>query len=281
MDNPYKIIYKVKNNNKEYQHYLYIYVGYNIDDKVKLILNKIKNLDLFSTLILLDLNEYKYMENLYGQKWYYKFFIINHVTKSILNINKNNEKYNELLKKYGNKWIDDNIKKNYYKEKKIMYSFGDSFKLLNEQKKKINKLKEDDIEYNIKKNSMGGGEEDIDTLEIEEIDKTDELLDEDIKQENFVEESYEDEDEFDIDELDHMNKNIENIDSNLKENTKIINKIIEKDTTQEINLYKFDSSKDDNQYEDTISDNYKKYYIFNQYIYTDDTIDIIKKKITC
>ena len=139
MDNPYKIIYKVKNKNKEYQHYLYIYVGYNIDDKVKLILNKIKNLDLFSTLILLDLNEYKYMENLYGQKWYYKFFIINHVTKSILNINKNNEKYNELLKKYGNKWIDDNIKKNYYKEKKIMYSFGDSFKLLNEQKKKIKK----------------------------------------------------------------------------------------------------------------------------------------------
>ena len=288
MDNPYKVIYKVKNFNKEYQYYLYIFVGFNIGNKIKGILNKIENLNLFSTLTTLDLNEYKYMEKIYGDKWYYKFFIKYHIKKYFINISKNKKKYNELVKKYGKIWIEKNIEKNYLTKSKIMYSYNDNFKLLYERKKKIKKIKEEDIEYNIKK-TIGGGEdtdipeleESIDTLELEEsIDtlKQDKSIDnETLKQD----ESYEDNDEFDIDELDIMNKNIENIDTNLKENTKLINKLIEKNINKKTTLYDFDSSRDDNQYEDDITNNYKKYYIFNQYIYNDDTIDTIKKKITC
>ena len=41
MNNPYKIIYKVKINN-EYQHYIYIYVG-NVENHIKDILEKIKD----------------------------------------------------------------------------------------------------------------------------------------------------------------------------------------------------------------------------------------------
>ena len=136
MDNPYKIIYKVKNFNKEYQFYLYIFVGFNIGKKVKVILNKIEKLDLFTTLSILDINEYKYMEQTYGEKWYYKFFISYHIKKSLKNISKNKDKYNTLLKKYGASWMDENIEKNYLTKSKIMYSYNDNFKLLYKRKKK-------------------------------------------------------------------------------------------------------------------------------------------------
>ena len=62
MYNPYKIIYKVKNNKNEYQYSIYIYVGNNIDTKTKSILNKIKDYSLLETFLKLDINEYNYME---------------------------------------------------------------------------------------------------------------------------------------------------------------------------------------------------------------------------
>lgn len=284
MFDPYKIIYKVKNNNKEYQYYLYIFIGYNINDKLKNILNKIKDLDFYNTLIKLDINEYKYIEKYYGKEWYNKIFIKNHIEHTFENIIKNNLQFNELSKKYGKDWLNDNINLNKLKKIKVMYNFNDSFKLLYEKKTKITKLIESDINYD-DTNQKGGDQEDVDEVENEDnssdIDniiqsnsKLTLLSDEEKLQ---VDES----DEFDIDELDIMNKNIETVDKNLEQNIKLVNKLIDNDENDNINLNNFDNSKDDIQYEDNLKNTYKKIYIFNQYIYNDDTIINIKKKISC
>ena len=116
MNKPYKIIYKVKNFNKEYQYYLYIFVGYNIDKKIKFILNKIKELDFYNTLIKLNTDEYKHMESNYGVRWYEYFFLSGHISNSIKLINKISNKLNEL-KKYGNDWIKEHIENNLNKKR--------------------------------------------------------------------------------------------------------------------------------------------------------------------
>ena len=81
MNNPYKIIYKVKNNNNEYQHNIYIFLGQYVDDKTKTILNEIKDLNLHDTLLKININDYKHLENKYHSKWYYYFLMINILKK--------------------------------------------------------------------------------------------------------------------------------------------------------------------------------------------------------
>ena len=54
------------------------------------------------------------------------------------------------------------------------------------------------------------------------------------------------------------------------------NKIFEKITSE---MVKFDQSKDNNIYDDTIKETYKKIYVTSQYIFKDDTIKTIKNKI--
>ena len=42
-NNPYKIIYCVKNNNKIHQYYHYIFLG-NVNQSIKTVINKLTNL---------------------------------------------------------------------------------------------------------------------------------------------------------------------------------------------------------------------------------------------
>ena len=285
MYNPYKIIYKVKNNKNEYQYNVYIYIGDNIDQKIKNILNKIKNFSFTETLLKLDINEYKYMEKIYKQKWYYKFFITKHIKKSINDISNNISNLTELKKKFGEEWINENIKKNYFKKDKTMYNYSDIFKLKYERKNKIIKNLEKVEETIYKDKNLIGGNNQIISDENNQIisdenNSTDNLTDNLNKiNENIIDE-VDEVDEFDLDELEIMNKDIEKNDKNLKENIEIVNSLVD-NTQNDYNLIKYNIDKDNNDYEDNLSNNYIKNYVYSQYIYDDDTIEQIKKKICC
>ncbi|MBP5407582.1 MAG: hypothetical protein J6Y42_00395, partial [Bacilli bacterium] len=70
---PIKILFKAKNNQGQYQQYNYIFVG-TPPNKIKEILIKIKDLDLYNSLKQLTKEELESLENYYGKLWYKYFF---------------------------------------------------------------------------------------------------------------------------------------------------------------------------------------------------------------
>ena len=281
MNNPIKIIYKVKNLQNEYQYNNYIYIG-KIDNNIKNILEKIKNINLYKTLTILSKTDYIILENYYGKKWYYKLFNSKHINKTIDIINQTKSKYNELLSIYKNEWMNEHIVLNIDDNYKVMYNFTDIYNKYLEKKLKIKKLEEASINYSIKK---GGNIKEIITDIVEEVD-TDENINEDtnkeilIEADNLLDTVTDIDNEFSLDELDKMNKDVESYDKNLKQNTKIINNILDIKHVK-TNLIPFDTSKNEIHYEIKLEDVFNKIYVYDQYLYYDDTIDVIKKKITC
>lgn len=93
------------------------------------------------------------------------------------------------------------------------------------------------------------------------------------------------EEEFDMMDIENMYKAVD-VDDDLKlnETSKLISqamndeKIFEKKISQ---MVEFDKSKDNNVYDDNLRDVYKKFYVRSQYLYKDDTLATIKKKIAC
>ena len=69
MDDPIKIIWKFKNENKKEQYHVCIAVGNILSPAIKKILKKIKDLNLFDTLISVSDTEYANMEKKYGIYW--------------------------------------------------------------------------------------------------------------------------------------------------------------------------------------------------------------------
>ena len=113
MDNPVKIIYKYKNNKNRIQYQLYIFIGSLIDNNVIKILTKIQKLSFYDTLIYLTSKDIELLNKYYGDKWYYKLFILNHIKTSINSINNNNQMKNTLIEKLGKEWFDNHILINY------------------------------------------------------------------------------------------------------------------------------------------------------------------------
>ena len=59
MEDPIKLIYKYKNLNKRIQYQLFIFVGFLHEEKVMPILEKIKKLNFYDTLIEISSKNYK------------------------------------------------------------------------------------------------------------------------------------------------------------------------------------------------------------------------------
>jgi hypothetical protein len=76
----------------------------------------------------------------------------------------------------------------------------------------------------------------------------------------------------------------DNIDKNVNETSKLIEKALNDKNIFEKknkNMSVFDSSKDNNMYDENLRDIYNKTYIYENFIYKDDTIENIKNKICC
>jgi hypothetical protein len=344
MDDPVKLIFKYKNNNKKKQYNLYIFAG-NVPNKIKNILIKIKELSLYDSLINLTRDEYTVLKDFYKDDyWYYKFFILDHINYLINLIKKDNTLKNKLISKLSKTWFEDHIEVSKKKEPTIFYSYGDKVKvdIIKEEarKKKIkaqlNSEKEELVQTSFK---VGGGDvgymydeddNNQEDTEIEKVEDEDEKEEKDVTQrtkEAFDEDNERDEELIDLMIEEDIEEQLGEVGENLnKEATQEDNKNLNKEATQEDNknlnkenianlninpedinldldtpildihkttktienilnnkkkkMILFDTSSDNSNIDGELRDVYNKNYIFDTYVYKDDTIKTIKNKIT-
>ena len=112
-NNPYKIIYCVKNNKRNHQYYHYIFLG-NIKYSLRAIINKFTNKSLTDTINLLTKKELNELESFYGIKWFKYFFNKEHINYSF---SSSNPKLSQLTAKL-------NIKQFIKKEYKPIFTYG-------------------------------------------------------------------------------------------------------------------------------------------------------------
>lgn len=122
MEDPLKIIWKFKNNNRRTQYHIYIFVG-PVSKDISTILDKISELSFYDTLVGIHKTEYKKMETQYGQKWYMLFFNTYHINSSVYLIRDSSSQKQELIEKYGKEWYDTHIESFNLVERKLIYSY--------------------------------------------------------------------------------------------------------------------------------------------------------------
>lgn len=291
---PIKIIYKVKNNIKQYQYYTYIFVG-NVPKHIKTVLNKIKDLDLTSVFLNLEDTDLKTLINYYGDLWFTYFFNKHHIRETfsksnnnLINIQKRlnsdlkldfvelENTYNESL--YVSKSYGFNVKKRLLNH---MLSINKSLNNINfssDQEIKGGESVDDYVKRNSILSEIKGGNEDEESEDSDQefsFNVDDILANETLEE---PEEQINDDDNDESEDIAEENLYDENFNLKIK---KDINKLFNDNLldTRISQMVDFDNSKDDNIYEDELKNNISKYYIFNQYIYHDDTIEIIKYKI--
>jgi hypothetical protein len=158
MDDPIKVIFKYKNNNRRIQHHIYVFVGI-VPTTIMTILKKFTDKSLFDTFMLLAINETKKLENYYGVNWYRKFFNTYHINYTIHQIKQNSRQIKELTDKYGKDWYTTHIEGFQMIDKNLYYTYETLIKddrLRKEIKKKRLRTKEDDvpIDYTTKKTDI-------------------------------------------------------------------------------------------------------------------------------
>ena len=281
MDNPVKLIYKYKNLNKRVNYEIFIFLGTFLDDNVKKILRKIENLSFYDSLIELSIKEVDILKKIYGEKWYLKFFILDHLELSFNLIEKTETKKKEIIKKYTSKWLEDNIDV-FSGYDKSMYSFQYLYNKERELRLKAKKFREKKFRNRNLFQQIGGNDQDDyeNYEENKDDDDNDDLETTQILDKNST---FDDVDEFDIDELKDMYKEVD-IDENISNTSKMIDQIMkddEKNITSKNKLIKFPNTNNSNIYDGSLKNSFKKNYIFENYLYQDDTIKKIKEKICC
>lgn len=261
MNDPIKIIWKYKNNNRKIQYQLYIFIGA-IPKELENILKKIKELNLYDSFIELSKSEYNKLKNFYGKKWYLKFFNTYHVNSIINNIKESPSQKKELINKFGSEWYTEHIKNFKLTEKKLFYSFEGYLKDLiarkNYKKRKTLPIEEDTENY---KTIKGGGD-----IDVYDDVSNDILFGDDVSGD--TKDLYK---PVDV----QPDKNID------KTNMVIKNTIDKEEINKSKKILSFDQTNDFNVYDETIKNVFKKNYITNQYIYKDDTIKEIHNKVCC
>lgn len=269
MNDPIKIIHKYKNNNGNIQYHINIFIGDIVEKKCKVVLEKIKDMNLYDALTAITKSDTEILIKTYGVYWYEKFFNINHINYIKETTYKNNIKMKELNERYGKEWIDLHFIKYKKHLETVTYSYESLIKqnkdrrnLENATKKKIIedledlddyrliKKVEDNPEYINKFELIGGNDEDIDEEKGE---------------------------------LDLLFSEIDNIDDNAIITTNDIKSILSNSAYNKIykQILDFDTSKDKNMFDENIRDVFQKTYIEHQYIYKDDNIKTIRNKICC
>ena len=308
MKSPIKIIHKYKNNNRRIQYKIYIFIGSNVEENVLKILNLIKNKDFLTTLSLLSNKQIKDLENAYGIKWYESFFTSYHINFQ-LNILKNNNLKRKMLEtKMTKEWVKMLLDEPVLK--KLSYSFASSYYNILLMKNKIKSLtRKNEMDfrtYNIDKKLLtnqptqpidlpmydqdGGYDDDESNISLDSETDVDEDIDIDVDENESEKVLSEDdineeiEEEFNLEELTKLYVS-QDIESNktIKETSKLISEAIHDDKWMKNNTnvsLDYDDEFDNLTYDSKIEDIYVKYYITNQFIFKDDTIKILRNKIS-
>ena len=276
MKDPVKIIHRYKNKNRRTQFLVYIFVGSLISEEIKNILNKIKKLNLIDSIIKLSKKDHKIISEYYGKKWYRFFFPSAHINRSIKNISSTPSSRKNIIKAMGKQWFNDHIEKIPIKKK--VRSFADNYVIKNVTLKKILteiKKKELDFRTYFDSDMIGGDVDDIDSKLKKETNEEEEITEE------LVEELVED--AFNIDELADL-YSMENIEKEqtIIETTKLISDALnDKSWKKKINNPEtlLDLTNEDLVYDTKLYNVYDKSYIFDQYIFKNDTIKNIRNKV--
>jgi len=294
---PIKIIYKYKNNNNKKCYLMYIYVG-NHGYKYKKIFDKMKKLTIKDTIIELSTKEQDQLEKEYGELWLKYFFNIQHIAGFINKLKKDKKLYNEIKGVKGDKWVDNFINK-FSSEvviKKINYSYGELVKQQYERKlgKNIELLETDEYEKELQPsnysqnilyemdNILEGGnpeEDDADDIGMFEEEAIIDDAEEELKYEEEQEMHKED---ITLEELEKIYQTDE-IDENIKKTSEMISKALKDDDIIEKKsntMIAFDDSNIDDTYDQELSEVYKKNFVYEHFIYKDDTIKTLRNKIT-
>lgn len=289
MNDPIKVIYKVKNDNGKPQYYVYIYVGH-IPENIMRTIEKIKNLSLYDSLISLTNSDIKELESFYGNKWYTHFFNKYHIESTFSIIKSNKHMHDDILKKMTDTWFNEHInidKKDEVIEKKYTYGMIVKRNLVHHELRKYKQydyVQEDFENYRTltdKKQHGGADEEQIDDTDGLEEDPNGEYA----QTETMTEETDTELEEEDIEDLEKMYTASETVSNKeLEATTSMLKKVLEDENVlakKESKMIKFDVSKDTNMYKENLSDVFMKNYVTEQYIFKDDTIKVIKNKICC
>ena len=148
---PIKVIYQTRNNNNKKIYNMYIYVG-ELGLKYKDIFNKIKELDIYNTLLKVSKDENSRLVKGFGEYWVIKFFNKYHVSAFINKLEKVASMKKEIINKYGDTWVSNFITK--FKTdvvfRKVNYSYSEliNVRFKNSMGKKLEKLEleKEDIE---------------------------------------------------------------------------------------------------------------------------------------
>ncbi len=308
---PIKVIWKYKNNNKRIQYSIYIYIG-NVPKDVNKALDSIKDYTLYEVFAKLSKQEYNILEKYYGLYWYRYFFNTYHINATLLTIRENKIQRKELTDKFDKEWILTHIDNGVILEKKILYSYESIIKTEVDRKtqkkeRQVGSIEDEtDMDYKttIKKELeniffktlqrskgiksknvlMKGGAGVIDE-DNEQVDD-DMDLDENPFEEGHDQDEYMgDEEEMDLAEIEQLYKESDvDPDKNVDKTTELIKKAIEDDKIFDKKnniLLAFDDSEDNSTHDMNLRDIYVKNYVKSQFIFKDDTIRIVKNKIVC
>lgn len=297
LNKPYKVIWKYKNDNKYQQYHTYIFVG-NVSKQISDILDKITKLNLFDTLMQLDNEEIKKLVEQYGEFWYKYFFNMYHCLFIISRVKNDETMTNDLKIKFGNEWFGNHIKITNIIEKTIYYSY--SVLIGKETKTKKQRLyATDDIEnINYKLGKTMNLQNIINNKNLKRANIYDwtqqkyKQIGGDVEEENYdePEELIEDEPQItdDLDEIAEIEElykhNDVELDNDAKNTSKLIKSALDNNDIYETidkNKIKFDQSNDNLIYAQKLKNVYTKIYIKTQFIFSDDTIKIVRHKICC
>ena len=281
-NNPYKIIYCVKNNKRNHQYYHYIFLG-NIKYSLRAIINKFTNKSLTDTINLLTKKELNELESFYGIKWFKYFFNKEHINYSF---SSSNPKLSQLTAKL-------NIKQFTKKEYKPIFTYGFNIQknLISSYLKK-NKFAtysggSDEVEDNINDDNMNSNNENKDSNEFDFNFNIDDVIKE-AKENEKLEINQTEIDRI----LNERNNDVVNEFDNIVDDDEIAENNMDKKELNELQRdirqtekivtfkeYRFDKSKDEDEYEDVLYNSFNKVYIYDLYINKDDTIKEIKNKV--
>jgi hypothetical protein len=270
---PVKLIFKYKNNNRRVQYQVYIFLGnHDISDSLKKIHNRIKDMGLLETLTNLSPADLKALEGMYGVQWYRKLFISHHILATFESIRSTPSKKKDVVAKMGQPWYDTHIAPTTYIDR-TLFNYQAIVKQEREFKQKLAKIdKDEDTEMELGQvpatPQSGGGEDDEDDGDVVDVSEEDEEVE-----------------EVDIDEGSEDEVIVEeDLDKNASKTAALIEEVIHNNEDEQrqknIDLMTpFDESKNDKPYDETLKNVFTKQFVYNQFIYMDDTIKKIKQKI--
>jgi len=283
MSDPIKIIYKVKNNNAKHQYYIYIYIGL-VPDNIMKILEKIRELSLYNSFLIMTLNDMRELDKFYGTRWYTLFFNKYHIRQTMDIIVKTKKHQSELKNKYGELWFTEHIEQASEHPQQRTYGYLVKRALVHHELRTHHSteyIPEEINDYTIESQQntllstyQTGGDAD-------EQDPVEEEYSEEIEEIEEPQDQYEQE----LADLEKIYNAEETVNKKETEKTvSLIQKVLANDNIikkKESKMIKFDVSKDTNIYSETLADVFTKIYVKEQYIFKDDTIKVIKNKIFC